>query len=312
MRGWSYSMKKIVLLASVAFVSGTSAFAADLQGRRVAPVAPVIPAFTWTGFYAGLNAGVNWSSRNVETILNGSEMATGTYPAMVQALSPQPYSNSRTGFIGGAQIGYNYQINQFVIGAEADFMGMGVSKRSGTTGTGASAQDAGDFIGTPPGAVTLNSVATGAVSTKITQNWLGTVRARAGFAADRFLVYATGGLAYGNVKLQSSASLNYDQTFTDNTTSPPGVTPFMAGTVPWAGSKTSTQVGYTVGAGVEYAVTNNWIIRGEYLYYNLGSVTNLASVVGPAATGTVLETISISSKTKVDGNIVRAAVSYKF
>jgi outer membrane immunogenic protein len=305
-------MKKMLLLASAAIVSGTSAFAADLPARKVTPVAPIAPAFTWTGFYAGLNAGVNWSSRNVETILNGGGVALATYPDMVQALSPQPYGNNRAGFIGGAQIGYNYQINQFVIGAEADFMGMGVSKRSGATSSGASSSDASNFISSLlPGDGTINSEAAGAVSTKITQNWLGTVRARAGFAADRFLVYATGGLAYGNVKSQTNAALTFDQTYTDNTSSPPVVSPYLAGTVPWTGGKTSTQVGYTVGAGVEYAVTNNWIIRGEYLYYNLGSVTNLASV-GPAATGTVLETISISSKTKVDGNIVRAAVSYKF
>ena len=297
-------MMRATLLASATLMIAGSAFAADLPARKVAPTAPVAPAFSWTGFYVGVNAGVNWSSRNVETILNGGDTAAGYYPDIVQAISPSPYGNSRTGFIGGAQIGYNYQINQFVIGAEADFMGMGVSKRSGTSASATSLIDLGDDYA-------LNSDVAGTTSTKITQNWLGTVRARAGFAADRFLVYATGGLAYGNVRSQTTSSLTYDQTIIDNLYSPPIVTPYMAGTVPWTGSKTSTQFGYTVGAGVEYAITNNWIIRGEYLYYNLGNVSNVG-IVGSAAIGTVVESTSVISKTKVDGNIVRAAVSYKF
>lgn len=297
-------MMRATLLASATLMIAGTAFAADLPARKVAPTAPVAPAFSWTGFYVGVNAGVNWSSRNVETILNGGDTAAAYYPDIVQAISPSPYGNSRTGFIGGAQIGYNYQINQFVIGAEADFMGMGVSKRSGTSASATSLIDLGNDYA-------LNSDVAGTTSTKITQNWLGTVRARAGFAADRFLVYATGGLAYGNVRSQTTSSLTYDQTIIDSFYSPPIVTPYMAGTVPWTGSKTSTQFGYTVGAGVEYAITNNWIIRGEYLYYNLGNVSNVG-VVGSAAIGTVVEATSVISKTKVDGNIVRAAVSYKF
>ena len=302
-------MKNVAVLASVAILIGSQALAADLPSRKVEPVAPVAPSFTWTGFYAGVNAGVDWASRNVNTAVNASELLSTWYPDLLQALSPTPYSNSRAGFIGGIQVGYNYQINQFVIGAEADFMGMAVSKRSGTSATSSSSVDISSFYGDPPGTDIFKTDASGAASTKITQNWLGTVRARAGFAIDRLLIFGTGGFAYGSVRAQTAGAVRFSQDVVFNDIAI--VAPVLSGNLPSAGSKTSTQVGYTFGAGAEYAITDNWIIRAEYLYYNLGNITNVAAF-GSSASGTVLEGVSVSSKTKVDGNIVRAAISYKF
>ena len=292
-------MKKYALLASAASLfAATSAIAADLPSRKVAPVAPIVPAFTWTGFYAGVNAGVNWSSRNVNTSAFDAAVVNPLPAEVLTAASPLPYSNSRTGFIGGIQVGYNYQVNQFVIGAEADFMGASISKSSIALK---------EFVA-------FNAPVDTTSTTKIEQNWLGTVRARAGFAADRFLVYGTGGLAYGNVKSRTNFTLN-DPTAVDS--GDPSLVGYVGN---WAGNKTQTKAGFVVGAGVEYAVTNNWVIRGEYLYYNLGTVSNNAAgttevngaVSGGPVAGANQTTVGARTRTTIDGNIIRAALSYKF
>ena len=266
-------MKKLLALTTslAAIATSTAVLAADLPSKRVAPVAPVAPVFTWTGFYAGVNAGVNWSSRNINSTwydANG-----GTSAATLASWTPLPYANQRTGFIGGIQVGYNYQINQFVIGAEADFMGLAANKTSSSAPL--------DVLDVDP-YVTVST-------TKVQQQWLGTVRARAGFAVDRFLVFATGGLAYGSTKV-STISNDYD-----------GVGAVIRS---YTGQKMNTDVGYAVGAGVEYALTNNWLLRAEYLYYNLGKAGATATQVADPTYTKV--------KTTIDGNIVRAAISYKF
>jgi len=281
-------MTKTILLASaVSLAALSSAFAADLPGRKTAPAAPVAPVFTWTGFYAGLNAGVNWSNRNVNPAYIDNDPVNPWTPQELIDLwpVPAPYANNRTGFIGGAQIGYNYQIGQFVIGAEADFMGSTANQSSSAS------------IAIPN--FLQNGTAVETSNSKIQQSWLGTVRLRAGYAADRVLLYVTGGFAYGNV----------DYTLTTSEVQGNGDTLYFAG------QKSQTKAGYTFGAGVEYALTNNWIIRGEYLYYNLGSASALASPTTAVVGGSVtpnLSTVLGKGSTTIDGNIVRAAISYKF
>ena len=281
-------MTKTILLASaVSLAALSSAFAADLPARKTAPAAPVAPVFTWTGFYAGLNAGVNWSNRNVNPAYIDNDPVNPWTPQELIDLwpVPAPYANNRTGFIGGAQIGYNYQIGQFVIGAEADFMGSTANQSSSAS------------IAIPN--FLQNGTAVETSNSKIQQSWLGTVRLRAGYAADRVLLYVTGGFAYGNV----------DYTLTTSEVQGNGDTLYFAG------QKSQTKAGYTFGAGVEYALTNNWIIRGEYLYYNLGSASALASPTTAVVGGSVtpnLSTVLGKGSTTIDGNILRAAISYKF
>jgi outer membrane immunogenic protein len=160
-----YTMKKFLLtsVAALGLIAAGAASAADLPSRKGPVMAPVayVPAFTWTGFYVGANAGYAWGqidSTNLGIV--------------------NPFSDP-DGFIGGGQIGYNYQINQFVLGLEADFQGADLKSR------------ATNFAGT--------------VSASNEINWFGTVRGRVGYAFDRFLPYFTGGFAYGNVKNKITA-----------------------------------------------------------------------------------------------------------
>ncbi len=166
-------MRRIILtlVAAVSTIALTQiASAADL-GRPVykapPPLSPPPPVYSWTGFYVGGNIGYGWATTDPGSI-------SFYEPASVFVASIPGISDKLNGAIGGGQIGYNFQFNNFVLGAEGDFSGTGIS-----------------------GSVT-DSVHGYTAETKI--DWLATVRGRAGVAFDRTLVYATGGVAIASVK----------------------------------------------------------------------------------------------------------------
>lgn len=164
----------------------------------------------------------------------------------------------------------------------------------------------------------LNGTPGGSISTTYSQSldWLGTVRARAGYViAERFLVYATGGLAYG--ELNSSGSATSPGTGGIPAVVALGAGACTGGVCPVANFNTGvTKVGWTVGGGVEGAVVGNWSWRVEYLHVDLGNVNasfatmpgcfGLANTCGPVAAGTG----SVSSH--VTDEIVRAGFNYRF
>jgi outer membrane immunogenic protein len=261
---------KQLLLSTIALAGLTvAAGAADLPRRAVAPIAPImtVPVFTWTGFYVGVHAGYAFSESDIRTQGNAANTI-----ANVGALArPPSLSFDQDGFIGGAQIGYNLQFGAFVAGVEADIsytdLGTSTDYRS---------------------PVTFGAALAGTRST-FSQDleYLGTVRARLGVAFGRALVYATGGLAYGDV--------NYQADFFNS----PGALQFT-------GRKSGVEVGYTIGAGVEYAFTNNLTLKAEYLYYDLGS----QNVVVNAIPGVGLN--SYTSRFETEGHIARVGLNYKF
>src|SRR6478609_10839090 len=107
-----FVMKKYLLasVAALGIVAAGAASAADLPSRKGPIAAPVyVPVFTWTGFYVGANAGYGWGNTSTNNLGQVGDL---------------------DGFIGGGQVGYNYQIGQFVLGAEADFQGADLSSGS--------------------------------------------------------------------------------------------------------------------------------------------------------------------------------------
>jgi outer membrane immunogenic protein len=275
-------LKGVAIVALTA--AGTvAAQAADLPTRKEAPVPVFVPPpFTWTGFYVGLNAGGIFTT--------GSRSATifdpnaGTDGGFLNSSFPGGLGNGQTGFIGGGQAGYNWQTGAFVLGVETDFQGTTVSKSFNQTGL--------PFAGPGVPAFLVGDSLT--VNGKASLDWLGTTRGRVGFVVtpdNRLMIYATGGVAYGGGSSNFSV---FDAT---------------TGSV-WGGSPSSTRVGWTAGAGVEYALTNNWTIRGEYLYADLGS-TNFTTVGNPAAAA-FFPGVYASAKISYNASIVRAAVNYKF
>ena len=259
---------------AVASLALSTAMAADLPTRKDAPIyVPPAPVYNWTGFYIGANLGASFS--------NGSSNLVGS-PAFlalagVAGIPTSGYGNNTAGFIGGVQAGYNYQINQAVVGVETDFDWMTANPHGTVTSVGGGG---------------LTNVTTD-VSARM--NWLGTTRLRVGFLpTDRFLVYATGGLAYGGG--------NYNASIVG--TGPSGIDT-------WTGANNASRVGWTIGGGGEYAITNNVTLRAEYLYYNLGKASNTTVANANAGIDFPANVYAVTS-TQVQGSIVRAGVNYKF
>jgi outer membrane immunogenic protein len=264
--------KTIAASALAALAATTAASAADLAARPYTK-APVMvePVYNWTGFYIGGNVGYSWGrSSDTSTLTNG----VGT------VLFTSANSANMDGVIGGGQIGYNWQVQNWVWGLEADIQG------SGQKGSRAYLCPTG--VCTPPFGVLF--VAPGpAVPVSLDQKleWFGTARGRVGvLATPQVLFYATGGLAYGEVK--NSATI---------------------GLVPVTFSNSDTRVGYTVGAGVEGAIGGNWTAKLEYLWVDLGRTSgSFVTTVGALGGGALASNFS----SRITDNIVRVGVNYKF
>jgi outer membrane immunogenic protein len=219
-------MRKIILAAALLALGSASAFAADLGASPYAKAPAMTPAWSWAGAYIGLNAGYSWGNSNTSLskpdVFEGVPIV-GTFPSL-----------KSNGFIGGGQIGYNWQSGTSVLGAELDFSGLGVK------GTKSVDPLAADLFN--------NFVAT--FSSRY--EWLLTVRGKLGaVVAPNWLLYLAGGLAV--TRVSDTVNLVND----------------VINFVNFADSKTLT--GGTVGGGVEYAFAPNWSAKVEYLYARFGS-----------------------------------------
>ena len=178
-------------------------------------IAEAAPVFSWTGGYIGLQAGYAWGNGNVDQI--GGPGFIDTDP---------------DGFLGGVYAGYNYQMsNNIVIGAELDVVYANV--------------DGSGQVFLAPG------VPAGVTATE-ELNWSGAARLRLGYAADRFLPYIAGGVAFGDIDISN-----------DN----------------GPGSFGDTFTGWTIGAGLDYAMTDNLLLRAEYRFTDFGTETLPTGVV---------------------------------
>jgi outer membrane immunogenic protein len=285
-------MKKFLIAgAALTALIGTPALAADMALK--APPPPPAPVSNWTGWYAGLNAGYGWQDRDMDNSFAPSSCpgivaiacatVVNTGNAFLNTFDPKA-----RGFIGGGQIGYNLQTNNTVWGIEADFQGTNIKGSASASGA----------MVIPGFADVVNLTGTG--SQKI--DWLGTVRGRLGWTpTPPFLVYATGGLAYGRVETTSSISGNVAN-------DPAG--PFVGAS---SVTQTNTRAGFAVGGGFEWMFAPRWSAKAEYLYYDLGKISmnqtlSIAEVAAPAAQ---LNT-SIQSVAHYNGNIARAGINYHF
>jgi outer membrane immunogenic protein len=254
-------LRKLLLASAGALALAGSAVAADLPSRAPPPVyLPPVPIFTWTGIYVGGQIGYGWGKAN------GS---VGDYFG-------DYFSSSTTtnGVIGGAHVGYNLQLNQFVIGLEGDVDGTSMSK-SGSR-----------FF------PVYGGLANGTANLNVSHSIEGSIRGRLGYAWDRVLVYATGGVAFAGFNSNGCGS------FTD-----------AAGV--WFGgcpSNSGTRVGWTVGGGLEYAITNNWSVRAEYRYSDFGKATQYAN----SWDNPVLGSLGAYINRHFTENRVQVGFSYKF
>lgn len=289
-------MKKYVFPGVVALMAATNAFAADLPRKAVPPIAPVVlPTFSWTGFYFGVNAGAGFSDDVGKTTTLNSDNITNDQLRSVGLDSVKYKSN---GFAGGGQVGYNYQVTPgsgLVVGVEADIDYVGLKRSKHWTKNFTNVFTNGTLVQRAD----LNA--------RDGLDFLGTVRGRVGFAFDRVLVYGTGGLAYGSTSYRHSLTLT-------NTYTPTGAAS-ATDVETFGAQKSGTQTGYAFGGGVEYALpadsflnllrSNAVTIKAEYLRYDLGS----RSAVQYDSTGKVPWS---TTKIRSEGNVVRAGLNFKF
>ncbi len=291
-------LRRILLASAGAMALSGAAVAADLGARPPPPVfLPPPPVFTWTGPYAGLNAGYTWGASNSVNTVTGDafgnpDLVGGTdFSETSAALATGSVPVQNNGFIGGGQFGYNYQFgNSWVAGLEADFQGL-------ATGNGTNSVFSQGTVSAFPGNP-INS----ALSSSRSLNWLGTVRGRLGFTiTPTLLVYGTGGLAYGG----ANTSTNVTQ-FVENAV-------FLPNSYSSFGSFSHALAGWTAGGGLEWLFYPNWSLKVEYLYYDLGRVTyGLGPLLNVNSGGVPFTGGAPFSSTRFNGNIVRAGLNYHF
>jgi outer membrane immunogenic protein len=267
-------MKRILLL-----VLSATTFAGAAQAADIAPYSPAMPAFSWSGVYGGANIGYGWGE------FDGSSADIGyTDPGdPADPLDDLTFlypgfdgSLDVDGVVGGLYGGANFEIAGFVFGLDADYSWSGITGDAST----------GDIL--------INDVPVGSFGEgSLDVDWLAHVRGRIGYGFDRFMLFFAGGLAV--------AGLNSDASYV----APLGVD--VAGS-----SGDDSVTGWTIGGGIEWAATDNLIVRAEYLYdqfddVNLGSYQVTDTNFSPAVT---------FPQSSVDGdlsvNIFRVGVSWKF
>jgi outer membrane immunogenic protein len=302
-------MRKYLIASAAVLAAISTASAADLTGPMYpkAPPAPPAPFYIWTGFYGGFNAGATWPNNDSLSMVSspvtgfGDGIGPGSFAAnSALGASGNVPLGTDVGFIGGVQIGYNYQVTNWLFGVEADIQGIANNRHNGTLDT-----SVGPFAFFGSG-----ETLTTHIDAEARVDWLGTVRGRVGFLATQtFLLYATGGLAYGGVE----ASTSITQSNNDCVLHPGSCIQTTAAT---AGSMLETRTGWTVGGGFEWMFAPDWSAKAEYLYYDLGSVTfsNGNLTFGPGSFGGAGGSAFIASQSTVDftGHIVRAGVNYHF
>lgn len=290
-------MKKVLLAAASFAAFAGSALAADLPTRKAPAYVPPPPPM-WTGFYVGLNAGGTFGNNSAPnaTTWNISQPAGNASILSAALLSGSGYNNGNAAFIGGGQMGYNWQVPYggmgFVFGVEADIQGIAGSGATGGRWTAANS----DEFGVP---VSLLSNQQG----RSTLEYLGTVRGRFGYlVTPTLLLYGTGGLAYGGLNTNVS---NYQVWNAAR-----GGQNYVIG---GSGSFSNTQVGWTGGGGVEWMFLPNWSAKVEYLYYDLGRlsgtvVNNYWGTNAAAGDNGIMS--SSNYEGRATGNVIRAGVNY--
>lgn len=242
-------MKKLFVVSiAAAAMWSAPAFAADMAVKAPPAALAAAPVYNWAGFYLGIEGGGGFGS-------------TDHINALFPAAASGGNANLRGGLVGGTY-GYNWQSGHLVAGLEGDMSWSGISDTF-TSSTG------------------LPTFCPAAFPCFTSLQWLGTDRARLGYALDSILIYATGGVAYGDVR---ASILNAGAFGID--------------------SETHLRAGYAVGGGIEAKINRNWSAKLEYLYVDFG--TRVGYTAFPPPPPLQPENVFLNS------NIVRAGLNYTF
>ena len=301
-------MKKLLTSLAAFTALTTVASAADLPRRAAPPVFTPVPVFTWTGFYAGINAGYGFSVQDSlgPTIVNTIDNRVVNGP--LGTVGGFAFSNGgrQDGFVGGAQIGYNYQFTPgsgIVVGIEADAQYADLGGRNGRVGACGTAGIACAFTAggvLQPGVTLINPTGVGGL------DFFGTVRGRIGYAFDRVLFYGTGGFAYGS--FGGGRAVDTDD----------------------------FKTGYAVGGGIEYALPTDSFLnffrssavtlkleglyvnfdgnQSRYGFANANGTIITAVPLAAAVPGSNVSSVIVTNAARRDNDfaVIRAGLNYKF
>jgi outer membrane immunogenic protein len=283
------------IICSVLGLLSGPAIAADMPipYYKAQPL-PAVPAYSWSGFYVGATAGGAWSDPGVASNVTGLFCSNGggafcPYQAITfAAANPAHYGPKASGFVGGADLGYNWQIGRWVAGLEADLS----SSLSGSS--------AASGITTLQQSPLTTSSVTGSVNERL--DYFGSARGRLGYSPyERLLVYGTGGLAYGHAT--SSTSLDGLIGGSSCFCGPPPVS---------TASASAILTGWTAGGGLEWMLTPHWTIRGEYLFYDLGHLNySTPQLIYTNGAGRPAIGFGTASSAAFNGSIARVGINWK-
>ena len=248
--------KQLLTSAAVLALSAGAAFASDLPTHKGPPPAPTPAPFSWTGFYIGGEVGYGWGEES-----DNFDSVTGYSLDHFGVSGPK----------GGVRAGYNQQFNTLVLGVEADVEASGIRGSKSTI-------------------VPTQFEGNGVSSLSLRNNWQGSLRARAGIAFDRLLIYATGGLAVAD---------DNEKYYVNDPSAGPN------GTI-WSGSQTNTLWGWTIGAGGEYAIDSHWSATAELRYASFAHA-NYAIPASLSFSGT-----ATSYRAGFDETLAQVGLNYRF
>jgi outer membrane immunogenic protein len=226
----------------------------------------------WTGFYIGANVGGAFGGNSDVNLNLTGDWELFTEPSDESFIEPFGSRDlDASGLVAGGFLGYNYQWHHWVFGVEASFDYVGLRDSF----------DSGKQFVNPGSGRPIN------VRQSLETNYLGTGGPRIGYAWDRLLLYATGGVAFGNVGFKQSIK---EPEFN-----------FLE-----AGSTDDTEVGWTVGGGAEYCLSDHWRARLEYRYVDLDCTS--FSTEGSAP----FEAFTGHHEACLSYHAVTAGIAYKF
>jgi outer membrane immunogenic protein len=264
-------MNRLLTVGALALAAMTiPTSAADIARRAPPVVAPVVAppvVYNWSGFYIGGNVGGKWADHDGDIFLDN---VVGFTPLGLLTFG-NGGNGSEGAFVGGGQIGFNWQTGAWVFGIEGDFQGTSLDRTFVCCGPLAPAF----FV---PGD-TLS----------VKNDWQASIRGRIGYAWDRFMVYATGGVAFAN--LEATVALQ-----------PVGGVPGLFA------SASDTLTGWTVGGGIEFGLWDNWSLGAEYRFSSFDA--------GDFALGnlpvTLITTAPLRSSFDLETHEVTARLNYRF
>lgn len=269
-------MKKLLIALSISLFGG-AAFAADAVVDEVIIVEDPI---NWSGFYIGGHAG--WVGVDQSATSNPEPAGFGEPPIGGGGLAgggftPTEHDLDSDSFGGGIYAGYNWQQSSIVYGAEVDLTVFGRDEENTQT-----------FTDTCCGGTVFPQT-----TVQASNDWVGSVRGRVGYAAGNWLLYATGGLAFTETR--------YDSFLT-----PDGFA--FPNTATAVSSEKKVSAGGVVGIGLEMLLGSNWVLRTEYDYYHIAGDTVTAPVGGADCPGCRFEI----DYDDIQIHNVKAGLAYKF